>query len=522
MNQELSTLPNLDWRPQESFSDFFYTDTQEILTRRTVFLEDIDYFVPYGGRGSAKSFTFLDAVVVEASLRPVRILCAREIQLSIKESVKAEIEAAIITRGLENFFNVLRDEIRGLNGSEFMFKGIKNNIRNLKSISDVDILLSEESEGVTKNSWDKLLPSIRPRKPFGNRGNHPINIIIFNPDDELDDTYQRFIINTPPRSIVRLINWRDNKYFPEHLNEMRLHSLKTRPKKDHEHDWEGKPKAASEDVIIDRDWIRAARFASKNPDFIHCGDRKVSYDPAGQGKDANARVYADGNIIKEIDEWVRSTDLKKASKKAFRSAVENSVDLFIFDTCGGFGDGVSVFVDDAIKDLIIDIKKDLSELEKEDKNDQDVVDAINRLNSNMTWIKSAKTFPFDAGSSVVNPAKKIPGTKKTWGEQYSNAKAQVHAITAQKLYNTYRFIILGEREIDPNEMMSIDIEDDSLFNKLTIELSSPLWVKSGTNSKKKVEEKKAMLKRTGLPSPNIGDSLHMLNAPQKRGKRFNG
>jgi len=71
-------------------------------------------------------------------------------------------------------------------------------------------------------------------------------------------------------------------------------------------------------------------------------------------------------------------------------------------------------------------------------------------------------------------------------------------------------------------MWSIDIEDDELFNKVILELSTPLWVKSATNSKKKVEDKKAMFKRTGLPSPNLADSLHMLSAPQKKGKRFNG
>ena len=506
-------MSKLNWYPQEAFKDFFYTDSSEILSRQTVFREDVDYFVPYGGRGSAKSYTFMDAIVVEAALRPIRILCAREIQLSIEESVKAEIEAAITERGLDGFFNILKTEITALNGSKFIFKGIKNNIKNLKSISDVDIFLGEEAENISKNSWDKLLPSVRPRKPFGNRGKRPINIIIFNPDDELDDTYQRFIVNPPPRSVVRLINWRDNKYFPDHLNDMRLHSLKTRPLKDHEHDWEGKPKSSSEDVIIDREWVRAARFASKLPGFTHCGDRKVSYDPAGQGRDANARIYADGNIIKDIEEWVKSDDLKIASRKAFRPAIEKDANEFRFDVCGGFGDGVSVFIDEAIDEFKKELKKEIAISKTDDRI---------ALKAELAALKSIKIFPFDAGSPVVNPDKKIPGTKKTWGQQYSNAKAQAHAITAQKLYNTYRFVILKEKDIDPREMMSIDIDDDTLFNKLTIELSTPIWVKSATNSKKKVESKDAMKKRTGLLSPNIGDSVHMLNAPQEKRNRWNG
>jgi len=495
----------LDWKPQEAFADFFYTTAEEILKKRTVFREEITYFVPYGGRGSGKSFTFMDACVVEASIRPVRILFTREIQLSIEESVKAEIEAAITERDLDHFFTATRDKIEGLNGSKFIFKGIKNNIKNIKSISDVDIVVCEESENVSKNSWEKLLPSIRPRKSFGGRGKRPINIIIFNPDDELDDTYQRFIINPPPRSCVKLINWRDNKYFPEHLEEMRLHSLKTRPLSDHEHDWEGKPKTASADVIIQREWVRAARFASRKDGFVKSGRRKVAYDPAGQGRDSNAVVCADGNIINKIDEWVRSDDLRQASYRAYNHSMEFDADDFIYDTCGGLGDGVSVFIDDK-RDLVIDeIKETETTTQRE----------LRQIEYVISREKSRNVFAFDAGSGVVNPDDEIAGTGKTWGERCANAKAQAHMVTAQKLYNTFRFVILGEDGIDPDDMMSIDIEDDVVFNNLVKELSCPLWVKSRTNSKKQVESKEAMEKRTGQKSPNIADAIHMCYAPEE-------
>lgn len=493
----------LIWTPQEAYQDFFYTDSNEILKRRTVFREDIDFFVPYGGRGSAKTWSFLDAAVVEASIRPVRVLCAREYQVSIDESIKAEIEAAIYNRGLENFFKILKKEITASNGSKFIFKGIKNNIRNLKSICDVDILICEESEGILKDSWEKLLPSIRPRKSFGMRGKHPINIIIFNPDDELDDTYQRFIINCPPKSIVRLINWRDNKYFPEHLNEMRLHSLKTRPLKDHEHDWEGTPKSQGDDVIIDRDWVRAARWASRIPGFIQAGEKVVAYDPSGQGKDMNAVVFADGNIIKMIDEWLKSPDLRKATYRAYDHAVRLHADRFVYDTCGGLGDGVSVFVDDK-RELTIEELYNLTGQESEQSR---------RDGFSIEVEEEREIYAFDAGGAVIDPDDEIAGTGKTWGERCSNAKAQAHMISAQKFYNAYRFVVLGERDIEPTDMMSIDIEDDVLFNKLVKELSCPIWVKSSVNSKKKVEDKRAMEKRTGQKSPNIADGIHMINAP---------
>jgi len=482
-------MSELDWAPQKAFADHFLTDADEIIKRRTVFADDIIYHVDYGGRGSAKTWTWADAVVVEASLRPIRILVTREMQISIEESIKDEIESAIINRGLEHFFDAKKTWIDGLNGSKFIFKGIKNNIKNLKSISNVDVVLCEEAEDVQKDSWDKLLPSIRPKS-----GRDPIFIILFNPGNELDDTYQRWVVTPPEQCLSKLINWRDNKYFPKFLDRQRLHCKKTMPLREYEHIWEGKPKGPGGDVIIDLEWIKAARFASKHAEWHSIGRDQVGYDPAGQGRDSNAAVGKTGNCVNEIDEWVRSPDLKVASKRAFGMAVRRSAEDMLFDTCGGFGDGVEVFVKDAKIECIEECTKE-----------KDYTGKANLMALNVKG--------FDAGAPVHNPKALVNGTTKKAGDIYSNLKAQAHGITAQKLYNTYRFIVLNERDIDFSDMLSLDIEDNAVFNKLARELSTPLWVKSLVNSKKKVEDKKAMEKRTGLPSPNIADAVHMLSDP---------
>jgi phage terminase large subunit len=444
----------------------------------------------YGGRGSAKTYSAVDAAVVEASLRPVRVLVTREIQNSIEDSIKAEIEAAIDNRNLNGFFDIQNNVIKGANGSRFIFKGLKNNIKSLKSISDVDIVLCEEAEDITKLSWDKLLPSIRPRDKV-TRGGTPIIIVIFNPNNELDDTYQRFVVNPPPDCVVKLLNYNHNKYFPPHLERQRLHFKKTRPLKDYEHEWEGKPKGSGDDVIIDLEWVKAARFASRHPLFKKTGARRVGYDPAGQGKDTHACVYVDGNILKEIDEWVKSPDLRGASERAFSMAAKHKAEEFSFDECGGLGDGVSVFIEDARKE-----NRSVSSID------------ISPFNAGLAVIEDTGLGDFnDKGEEVIK------GTDKRWKDEYSNRKAQAHGIAAQKLFNTYRFIVLGDDDMNPDEICSIDIEDDELFNKLARELSTPVWVKSGSNSKKKVESKKDMEKRTGQPSPNIGDAYIMTSAP---------
>jgi len=482
-------MSKLVWRPQKAFADHFLTNSREIIKHRSIFAQDILYHVDYGGRGAAKTFTWADALVIEASLRPIRILVTREFQISIEESIKDEIETAITNRGLDHFFDCKKTWINGLNGSKFIFKGIKNNIKNLKSVSNVDIVLCEEAEDIQKDSWEKLLPSIRPKS-----GKDPIFIILFNPENELDDTYQRWVVTPPDQCISKLINWRDNKYFPDFLNKQRLHCKKTMPLKDYEHIWEGVARGTGDDAIISLEWIKAARFASNHESWESIEGVNVGYDPAGQGRDSNAVTVLNGNIVDEIDEWVRSPDLREASKRAFKTAVRRVASRLLFDECGGFGDGVSVFVGDAKDECIAEYKSENDGM------------GISRM-------EAMAVKGFDAGAPVHNPKQLIEGTTKNNGDTYSNLKAQVHGITAQKFYNTFRFVVLGERDIGFSDMISLDIADDSLFNKIARELSTPIWVKSLTNSKKKVEDKKAMEKRTGQPSPNIADSIHMLSDP---------
>ena len=482
-------MSELVWKPQESFAEFFNTCADEIIAQRSVFNPNIEYFVPYGGRGSAKTWSFCDAVIIECSLRPVRVLVAREFQESIKESIKAELEEAITNRGLDHFFKCYENKIVAKNGSEIIFKGIKNNIKSIKSISNVDIVICEEAEDITQHSWDKFLPSIRPRDQV-TRGGAPIIIVIFNPNKELDDTYQRFIVNPPTNCTAKLLNYYDNKYFPPHLERQRADFERTRPKADYEHEWLGKPKGAGPDVIIDIEWVKAARWLSRNPDFTKEGERVVGYDPAGQGKDSNAVAGVDGNILDEIDEWVLSDDLREASKRAFAMAVRRRADRFAFDECGGLGDGAAVFVGDEAVTYADDLPTDF------------------------------EVTPFNAGDGVFwadqpisNTGNPKEGKVKAWGDVYSNAKAQAHGIVAQKLYNSYRFGVLGHRDIEMTDLLSIDIEDDAMFNKLAREASTPLWIKSKTNSKKRVEDKKDMKKRTGQESPNVWDSLITCYAP---------
>ena len=475
-------MARLDFRPQPVFASAYNMDINDVMEQRSFFNPAYDYFVDMGGRGGGKTVDKIKSVVLEASIRKVRVLVTREFLGSIAESTKAEIEQCIQDEGLAHFFKITEKQIVGANGSKFMFKGLKNNINNIKSIAAVDIVIVEEAEGVSEICWDKLLPSIRPKT------GKMIVIVIFNPDSKLDATWVQWMENTPPRTLITKCNYYDNLFFPEHLDRLRQADEKNLPKKRYEKKWLGIPSGAEGDIIIDEAWLRAARFASRNPDFVQTGIKRVAYDPAGQGRDANAVVYASGNCIEEIDEWVKSPDLREATRRALKMVRKHNAELFTYDECGGFGDGVAVFVDDNKNGL------DGAEYPK---------------------LHHLEVVPFNAGDPVLTPEfEEIGGTEKLPHEIYCNQKAHAHGVVAQMLYNTFRFIELGERDIEPEDMLSIDIECDDLFKKLIREMSTAVWIKSENNSKKRVEPKKDMKKRTGQESPNINDSVVMLFAPR--------
>jgi len=188
------------------------------------------YKVLYGGRGGAKSWGVARALLILAAKEPLRILCAREFQTSLKDSVHKLLCDQVQSLGLDSFYDITQATIRGKNGSEFNFVGLKNNVANVKSYEGVDICWVEEAQTVSRLSWNTLIPTIRKEKSE--------IWITFNPELETDETYQRFVLNPPENSIVQKINWSDNPWFPETLR-MEKDSLKSRDMASYNVVWEG-------------------------------------------------------------------------------------------------------------------------------------------------------------------------------------------------------------------------------------------------------------------------------------------
>lgn len=194
--------------------------------------EPYQFKVAYGGRGSGKSWSFARALLIQGYSQQLRVLCTREIQKSIKDSVHRLLSDQIKDLGLSDFYEVLETVIRGKNGTEFVFAGLQTHtVESIKSYEGMDRVWIEEAHKVSKRSWDVLLPTIR------KKGSEVW--ISFNPELESDETYQRFVLHPPPNSFVAKVNWSDNPWFDETtLPAQRVHAMATDPK-GYKNIWEG-------------------------------------------------------------------------------------------------------------------------------------------------------------------------------------------------------------------------------------------------------------------------------------------
>jgi phage terminase large subunit len=194
------------------------------------------YKVVYGGRGKGASWGFADALliigtqVIPCYPNPTRNLCTRELQKSITDSVHKLLCDRISALGLEEFYSINQKMISGLNGTEFLFGGLKHNVREIKSKEGIDFAWVEEAENVSDESWEVLIPTVR------KEGSEIW--VSFNTKQPTDATYRRMIMDADDDYIVKKLSYKDNPFFPEVLEKERLR-LKAKDAKAYDHVWEG-------------------------------------------------------------------------------------------------------------------------------------------------------------------------------------------------------------------------------------------------------------------------------------------
>lgn len=205
----------------------------------------------HGGRGSAKSHSFATALVTMARAQPLRVLCCREIQDSIKGSVKRLLDDKIRECQFGDFFQSTMTEIVAKNGSQFVFGGLRSNPDAIKSLEGIDIAWVEEASQISSRSLELLIPTIR----------KPNSEIWFswNPDLPTDPVDDMFRGNSPkslelkakgtwiedPRASIKTVNFDDNPWFPQVLREEMEWDKRRDPDK-YAHIWLGEYRRSSE------------------------------------------------------------------------------------------------------------------------------------------------------------------------------------------------------------------------------------------------------------------------------------
>lgn len=223
----------------------------------------------YGGRGSGKSHDVAEYCLFRAYQSKIKVLCTRELQNSIADSVYSLLKNKIVDMHLDFFFTVYKDRIVGNNGSEFIFKGIHNNVSEIKSMENISIAWLEESQSLSRESIDVIVPTIR--------APGSILIFTFNPYKDNDPIYMEMKSATEDDLVIKA-NYTDNPWFPEELR-MEMERDKKNDYQKYLWVWEGECLGLSDAQIFRGKYVVENFETPKNADFHFGADWGFANDP---------------------------------------------------------------------------------------------------------------------------------------------------------------------------------------------------------------------------------------------------
>lgn len=209
------------------------------------------YKVMYGGRGGARSWTISRVLLIRGISEKIRVLCTRELQNSIADSVHKLLSDQIARLGIEGSYVVEKARIYCPDtGTEFIFKGLRHNSKEIKSTEGVNVCWVEEAQAVSKSSWGDLRPTIR--EPGSEIW------ISFNPDLQEDETFQQFVVDPPTDAIVIKTNWRENPWFDESPLKQEMLDCKKKDYDAYLNIWEGHCKTVLDGAVYAKELRLAA------------------------------------------------------------------------------------------------------------------------------------------------------------------------------------------------------------------------------------------------------------------------
>lgn len=441
--------------------------------------ESIRNRVLYGGRASSKSWDAAGFAIWLASRLKIKVLCARQFQNKIEESVYSLLVLQIERFGLQRQFRVLDNKIiHKRTGSEFVFYGLWRHISEIKSLEGIDICWLEEAHALTEDQWKILEPTVRKEgSQFW---------LVFNPMLSTDFVWRRFVTNPPPGTLSRLINYSENPFLSETMVRV-IDAARDEDEDEFTHIYLGVPRDDDDSAVIKRSWVMAAIEAHKALGIEPTGASRVGFDVADSGADKNALIHALGPLATWSDMWKAGEDeLLKSSTRARDAAANRDADL-VYDSIG-VGAGVGA--------------------------------KVNELNAEGTKVRH---IGFNAGGGVIRPDEIYVRShpRKTNKDMFSNAKAQAWWHVADRFRNTFNAVKKGV-EFDQADMIFISSEIENLA-LLIDELCTPKRDYDNAG-KVKVESKKDLAKTNRVggarPSPNLADAFVMAFAPVAPSYRY--
>lgn len=450
------------------------------------FLQKARFKVAYGGRGSSKTRTVITILVNNVLFHGWRVVCFRELMEAIAESSYQEIVEEIERRNLGGFFDITKTEIScPSSGGVFKFSGIRASSKRLqnqklKGFSSFDAAFIDEGEGITKDSWNALVPTMR-------KSGSEI-YVCFNPASPLDFIYQAFVVepiypalkDNKPYCVTLKVNYTDNPFFPKELADDAELMRQSDPEL-HRHVYLGEPVSNNALSIIKPIWIEAAMDAHKEiADFPMGGGKIGGMDVSGgvegdiaapKANDPNAMAWRYGCVLSGLEEW-QDENPNAASARGYEIAAREGLDRLNIDDIGV---GASV-------------PGEMQRLQREAKGAHQIEFA--------GW--TASESPVQADSEYQ------PG--KTHGDMFANLKAQGWGTLADRFRNTWQ----ARNGLPYDAELLISIPSGlHMADKLQAELSQPR--RESVNGRMKVESKKS-LKARGIPSHNLADAVVMAYA----------
>lgn len=456
------------------------------------YLQPARFKVAYGGRGSAKTRTFITLLVDNVLYFGWRVVCFREIMKSLDDSVYQEIVEEIERRELNEYFKVTKSSIEcTVSKGIFKFDGLFRNQQKIKGYSSFDCAFVEEAANVTEDSWKMMIPTLR------KEGSEIW--VCFNPESPLDETYKRFVtermypdfLHGKRYCISKKINYTDNPRFPPELqDDMEL--MKEADYDLYEHVYLGEPVANSDLSIIPPKWINAAIDLHKFLKLPASGGKVSGFDVADEGKDFNALAIVHGWVVTHMAEW-KDNDPNSAAAKVWHESVDHGVEEIVFDSIG-----VGAGAKGELRQLVaaMEYKSRKPPVITAFAASAGVVDPDD---------------PYNPGYRVTTISTET-GYDRTNGEMFTNLKAQAYWNMRDRCYNAWK--ARNGKDYDPDMLISFDSEliPEKVLSKMKGEASQPR--REYLNGKLRVEPKDKMSKR-GVNSPNIIEAVIMAIAPSE-------